>query len=505
MNAPCNIRRTGPALTVAFLFVVAPIFGEEKKSTVDWYRIEFDGQPVGYESISSAGEGDGTKDATVRRVRDTRIRLKRFGTDVSLSAHLETLETRDGLLLQWSLRRTGADGASIDRSGIWKQDRSGYELQERSSGGKRPQLLMVSAQPRSPVISAWIAEASGFTKTLWTSPVLFPESAGVADIQIDAIGQQSLRLDDGSTVAAQRWDYWPVDAPEMKSSVWADPAGRTLRVEQPLLGQRINFILTDAATALGTESLEALDLQLRSALPVRKSPRKLDDATSQKWKVAVGPVEQVALPEADFQTVEQVSPSELLVTVTRPAIERSRQVLVLSPAMLASVDPSYRMPSRWITSDSPNIQRMAVFTAGSTSAAWDKCQRLVRQVHRQMKFSQFSTTLLAANDVHKTLRGDCTEHAVLLTALLRSEGVPARVAVGFVYRPNPESFVPHMWTEAWIDGTWLPLDSTLGADRVGVSHLKVSDSALGDDVATGTLLFIPLLDFLGRAAVDAVE
>lgn len=119
-----------------------------------------------------------------------------------------------------------------------------------------------------------------------------------------------------------------------------------------------------------------------------------------------------------------------------------------------------------------------------------------------MRFSPFSTTLQPASAVAKSLRGDCTEHAVLLCALLRSQGIPARVALGFVYVPNPDSFVPHMWTEAFLDGKWIPFDSTRGPDGVGLTHLKVTDSALSDEIGSGTVLFVPLLNFLGRATID---
>ena len=33
----------------------------------------------------------------------------------------------------------------------------------------------------------------------------------------------------------------------------------------------------------------------------------------------------------------------------------------------------------------------------------------------------------------RTRSGDCSEHAVLLTALLRARGIPARVSHGLVY------------------------------------------------------------------------
>ena len=59
-----------------------------------------------------------------------------------------------------------------------------------------------------------------------------------------------------------------------------------------------------------------------------------------------------------------------------------------------------------------------------------------------------------------------------------------------------------MWTEAWIDGQWIPFDATLGGEVNPLTRIKVADSALSDDVTNGTLLFIPLLNFLGRATVE---
>ena len=38
-----------------------------------------------------------------------------------------------------------------------------------------------------------------------------------------------------------------------------------------------------------------------------------------------------------------------------------------------------------------------------------------------------------AAEVARSREGDCTEHAVLLAALARARGIPARVAMGLVY------------------------------------------------------------------------
>jgi len=61
---------------------------------------------------------------------------------------------------------------------------------------------------------------------------------------------------------------------------------------------------------------------------------------------------------------------------------------------------------------------------------------------------------------HKT--GDCSEHAVLLVALARALGLPARVAIGtLVARVDGElGAFGHAWAEIYRDGAWKLVDAT---------------------------------------------
>jgi hypothetical protein len=70
--------------------------------------------------------------------------------------------------------------------------------------------------------------------------------------------------------------------------------------------------------------------------------------------------------------------------------------------------------------------------------------------------------------VHR--RGDCNEHAAILTALLRAAGIPARIAVGLVYRDG--KFYYHAWNEAYM-GEWISLDATLDQVPVDATHIKL--------------------------------
>lgn len=486
---------------------------EKQKATQNqqhWYRIEFDGKAVGYETLTTTSINASTRNAAdtsgfVRRIRETRLKLRRFGTDLSVSARLETIETADGILQSWSLRRTGAEGAAIERSGRWSPEKSGFELTENVGGSLRREILSSLVQPRSAIFPAWLPAASTGTQRLWTSAVFFPETAAIVDVEIERGRTQSLQLSDGTTIPVTRFDYWPTNNPEMKSSIYYDSEFMPIRIEQPLIGQTLRLERTDAADALGQDSMDSLDLQFRSIVPVKRTLTNLDSSPSLKLKVTVGNSEQIDLPTSEFQTVEQIASNELLVTLLRPVMPEAGNLESITKSHKTSIDPIYTSSSRWMTTESDDLKRMGIIASGATSVPIDKCKRLTHYVGKHLRVSPFSTAMQPASQILKTMRGDCTEHAVLLSTLMRCQGIPSRVAVGFVYVPNPSAFVPHMWTEAFVEGKWIPFDSTRGSVGVGVTHLKVSESVLSDDIGSGTTLFIPLLSFLGRAAVDAVS
>ena len=105
----------------------------------------------------------------------------------------------------------------------------------------------------------------------------------------------------------------------------------------------------------------------------------------------------------------------------------------------------------------------------------------------------------------RNLEGDCTEHAVLLAAMLRAAEIPSRVAVGLVYVDSLSAFGGHMWTEAYLDGHWIPLDGTLGRGGTGIGHLKLTDSSLADDGPGALSSFAPLMLVIGQMQIEVIE
>ena len=285
----------------------------------------------------------------VRRNRETRLQLKRFGNDLSVSAHLETVETIDGVLQSWSLRRTAADGSALQRSATWDAARQAFLIHGVATDPAKTEQLQSSVQPRSPILPAWLVAPGLERPQQWSSAVLFPETSAIVDVEIRQVSPQSLRLKDGSTIAVTRYDYWPVNQPELRSSVYYDDQQEVVLVEQPLLGRTLRFYRTDAATALGEENLQSLDLQFLTALPLRRPLLNPEKSNAARMMISVGASEQISLPSSDFQAVEQRAPNSLIVTLTRPGTATDGA----DPAMLPR---NTRRPDRKFTTQLPMDQ-----------------------------------------------------------------------------------------------------------------------------------------------------
>ena len=101
-----------------------------------------------------------------------------------------------------------------------------------------------------------------------------------------------------------------------------------------------------------------------------------------------------------------------------------------------------------------------------------------------------------ASTVAREKSGDCTEFAVLTTALMRALGKPGRVVFGTVIIEDEVGVTAygHAWTEVWHDNKWQVMDAALyGLDANKRFYLpgSVIDNegpGYGMSLATGTIL-----------------
>ena len=140
---------------------------------------------------------------------------------------------------------------------------------------------------------------------------------------------------------------------------------------------------------------------------------------------------------------------------------------------------SYTKPSPYIESDQPWIIGNATLLVKDVTSVYDRFVSLFNFVSNSTLFPYNISVAEIIGDSSKHIRGAlwclsnrqgvCFDFACLLTALLRSKGIPARVASGATLSSSPGF---HAWTEVYLPRIgWVPCDPTWDVPD-GSIHLK---------------------------------
>jgi len=85
----------------------------------------------------------------------------------------------------------------------------------------------------------------------------------------------------------------------------------------------------------------------------------------------------------------------------------------------------------------------------------------------KVKYQFYMNTRKGALGVLSSMQGNCVDQAHLVVSLLRASGIPAQYGHSTDCRFNSGLRTGHVWAYAYINGTWLPLDTTSSRNRVG--------------------------------------
>jgi len=111
---------------------------------------------------------------------------------------------------------------------------------------------------------------------------------------------------------------------------------------------------------------------------------------------------------------------------------------------------------------------------------WEAALKVNDFVFELIKDKCLDVGFASAPEVARSPRGDCTEHTVLMIAMLRRLGVPARAALGWVALDmgNETVLGLHTWAEVKIGQRWIPMDPTFGQAPAGAFRATINTSAL---------------------------
>lgn len=277
----------------------------------------------------------------------------------------------------------------------------------------------------------------------------------------------------------------------LKSTLWVDDAGEVLKADLPL-GQ--TTYRTSREFALADDGGGEFDINALAMLPLQIPSRAPHATTALTYTVqldGLDPAEHFVSDNTQRLVAAGDRVARIQVIAVRPDTE-----LPDGFAVDRQPGPGDRQANSLIQSDDPRVRRMAAAAALDERDPWKVAIALESVVEHALDWTEFSPAFASAAEAAGTGKGDCTEHAVLLAALLRARKIPARVATGLVYVPQRKAMGFHMWTEAWIHDRWVPLDATLGRGGIGAAHLKVTTTDLADGESVSA--FLSVVQLLGN-------
>jgi hypothetical protein len=160
------------------------------------------------------------------------------------------------------------------------------------------------------------------------------------------------------------------------------------------------------------------------------------------------------------------------------------ETMLASAGMIDWKDPAVK---RWISAQKESIGDAGVLDKDEPSPMAKQAQQARRRalaarnwVTKTIDRTATDRNLQTPATTLRERKGDCIDQAILLTATLRSLGIPARVAVGFRAEPSTvrPTFQLHTWVEYNDSTRWLPIDSYIDTDAVPLDRIKITESSL---------------------------
>ncbi|MBC04556.1 MAG: hypothetical protein CMJ34_14825 [Phycisphaerae bacterium] len=463
-----------------------------------WFRCTLGGHPCGRMTEVTERLDDGASRTSI----DLELRFRRGTVETSTRIRTWIELGDDGAMTAMGIRQ---ELGGVPVSTTWMFE--GEEVLERRSQGGR---TVESRRPRPsgdwhvPERAMEIARAradageAAATRLLVLDPARGLEPAIV---EFRRTGTRPVR-GPGGEVEAVRWE---ITDPGGSVAVEFFDAEGVLLSSEVSMGAGLGGLRIERSTEADAEIAFRGDVELMEAgvvEPVFKGrKRRLDRGGAVTYRITGRDgIPAPEFPAAGAQRVEVIEmPAANLIEVETgrsspvgPAFDRARHLEATS--VLDATDPEVAaFTNRHDRPGRPTLERVRALRSA---------------VHRHIDRKDLGTAFGTASETVRSRRGDCTEHAVLLAAALRSAGIPSRLASGLVWIPrkggSDGAFLWHMWTQAVIGDRWIDLDATLGgtlAFHPGHIAVSFSDGGAGDLETGGRAM----LDVFGAIDIEVLE
>jgi hypothetical protein len=462
-----------------------------------WDAAYLQGSKAGFVQTTVTQTGTAAE-PLLRTEMKLQLNVKRFNTQIQLRMDTGTEETRSGKVLGVFMRQYLGTDKKLDLTG--------------KVVGKQLRLVLDGTKPLQP--APWDDKVLGLYRqqSLFRDRNVKPGDAFTYrsfEPSINLVVTTSVKVKDWETVEMfggqtkkklLRVETTPekVENVQLPTLVtWLDDKLEPVRsqVEIPGLGLMTLYRTTRSGATTGSSVATLTDIGVNQFITLNRRIIQPNATKNAVYRIKLRGVEdpQTAFSRDLRQTVKNVQGDTFELHVKAGAAAQAEKV-----------DDEFLQSSYFINCADAKVKSLARLAVGAEQDSWRKALRIEKWVHDNMRGVN-DEALATADHVARTLQGDCTEYAMLMAAMCRAEGVPARTAIGLIYADLPRGpvFSFHMWTEVWIKGRWLPLDATLGQGSVGATHLKITDHSWHNMRHLAPLL--PLLRVMGKVSIEVVS
>jgi hypothetical protein len=493
--------------SIAVLCCALSLYGQDRQTPAQplaefWEAIYLQDSHVGhahglYRSIANN---------QIQSSEELQLSLSRFNQTMKMHFSFSMVETTAGKIRQFTIRQSmGRDGELV-RSGVVSQE--GITI-TKTQGDQPP---VKKQEPwNDEALGLYAMEKLYSTKKLAAGLAFDFKSFSsdfntVLNYHVTVDAKQPTRLLDNRSAP-----FWKVTVTLQKINdiqlppmiCWVNDQGEVYKREQnvPGLGD-LTFYRTRKEKALPSGQAvvnEKADIGFSQLIKLNRSFNNPNTTRSVSYRVQFKDVPdfQKAFANEARQEVKVMAKDEMVIHAHRlPGPSSTARVE-------AKLPQEYLRSSHFINTNDPAVQRLARTATAGLTDPWKKALAIESWVHRNMKNNDYGKAFASAADTAKNLDGDCSEHAVLATAMCRAAGIPSRTAIGLVHVPSERAMCFHMWFEVWINGQWYSLDGTLGQGHIAGGHLKVLDAHWNDTDSYAPLL--PVTRLLGKLKMDVLS
>ncbi|MEE2906258.1 MAG: transglutaminase-like domain-containing protein [Planctomycetota bacterium] len=461
-----------------------------------WYGIELGGGRIGWQHNVVEVDGDRRTSTT-----DMEMTFKRGQMEIKVAIKSTWKATTSGKPVSVKMIQDMSVSKTIVK---WTFEPDGIHIMETSGGPpvtrnvplpKERWLLPYDVQQYF-LERARAGDEEILVKMM--SPEVGPE---VITVTYTKIGKEKLTIE-GREHDTTIWNMVNSAMPEVASKLWYSTDGVMLANETDIGFGVLRMTLEDKATAeqepTAPEVFFNLMIEPNQPIPDPWKARRVIMRVRPKKDSEV----DLELPSLGYQSIagREDDSVTIVVDMANPQPATAEEI----------ADDSFLGQSVMIDPEDVKIVELhdeAMANAPEDASPMERALILRTYVLNYIDNKNLQTAFASASEVARNRSGDCSEHGVLLAALLRADGIPARVVTGLVYVPGIGEkgqgvFGWHMWDQALIDGQWVDLDATLPVQFSG-GHITTSTSALAK--GTGASDMAGLIALLGNIEIDVIR